>query len=135
MTSCQALVLLGGRFGWRFRGPDRDVALEMERSSLLPQAEPCREGDFRSNRLPLWALSRSHGKILRGSQRHHEVTERWLSVLDVIMIMILHGIRALWFGRAVRGHRVGYLAQTRLGSQVGRTIRLHWDSPLFKGTA
>jgi hypothetical protein len=36
----------------------------------------------RSNRSPLWALSRSHGKILRGSQRHDEVTERWLSVLD-----------------------------------------------------
>src|SRR5712672_4636492 len=27
--------------------------------------------------------------------------------------MILPGIRALWFAGVVRGHRVGYLAQTR----------------------
>jgi len=43
---------------------------------LTPQAEPRREGDFRSTRLPLWALSRGHGKILPGPQSHEEVTER-----------------------------------------------------------
>src|SRR6266851_3159152 len=40
---------------------------------LTTQAEPCREGDFRSTRLRLWALIRGHSKILRGPQGHHEV--------------------------------------------------------------
>ncbi len=28
------MILLGGRFGWRFRGPDRDVALERWKRSI-----------------------------------------------------------------------------------------------------
>jgi ubiquinone/menaquinone biosynthesis C-methylase UbiE len=58
------------------RAAERDQLLRST-ETMLPQAEPCREGDFSSTRLPLWALSRGHDNILPGPQRHDEVTVMW----------------------------------------------------------
>ena len=43
-------------------------------------------GDFRSTRLPLWALSRGHGKILPGPQTHDEVTEPTVLQRDAVQL-------------------------------------------------